>query len=122
MTKSTVHPVVQKGNHAFSQVILEDVLPALRRVAREDGYALAIHGSLSRDIDLIAVPWVEHAYDADRLANDLVGVLKGFFGYACTNGKPSPKPHGRRAYTIIAHGCPLFFDLSVMPPHENIRR
>ena len=27
-------------------------------VAREMGYALALHGSMNRDMDLIAVPWV----------------------------------------------------------------
>lgn len=35
--------------------------PMLCQIARRHGYALAIHGSLHRDLDLIAVPWVEEA-------------------------------------------------------------
>ena len=33
--------------------------PDLAEIAREHGYALAVHGSLARDFDLIAVPWRE---------------------------------------------------------------
>jgi hypothetical protein len=39
------------------------LLPALREVARRFGYALAVHGSLEWDIDLVAVPWCENAPD-----------------------------------------------------------
>lgn len=44
------------------------MIPALRFVARSCGYALAIHGSLKTDIDLIAAPWREHCVGPDYLA------------------------------------------------------
>jgi len=34
------------------------VYPELAELCRDCGYALAVHGSLARDFDLIAIPWV----------------------------------------------------------------
>lgn len=33
---------------------------ALHQIARENGYNLLIHGSMDRDMDLVAVPWVDN--------------------------------------------------------------
>lgn len=105
------------------------VLPALREVARRHGYALAVHGSLERDIDIIAAPWREGATDAVGLVSDLYRVCEAVFGYATWSGgwteretfsppegslpNPTKKPHGRLAWTI--HVGSTYFDLSVMP-------
>ncbi len=35
------------------------VYPDLAEITRKHGYALAVHGSLARDFDLIAIPWIE---------------------------------------------------------------
>lgn len=40
--------------------------------ARELGYALAVHGSVTRDCDLIAVPWTDAAVNAFELAHALI--------------------------------------------------
>ena len=40
------------------------ILPTLKGVAHEHGYAVAVHGSQARDLDVIAVPWVEGASPA----------------------------------------------------------
>ena len=72
----------------------------LKEVAYEHGYALALHGSLIRDLDLIAVPWVDKPKSAIsmlRAFGDKLGsVYKGKKPYA-TKAK---KSHGRVAYTI----------------------
>jgi hypothetical protein len=47
---------------------VRDAVYFARVVARSKGYALAVHGSLARDIDLVAVPWVEEAASAAELA------------------------------------------------------
>ena len=31
---------------------------ALKAIAKEYGYNLVVHGSMNRDLDLIAIPWV----------------------------------------------------------------
>ena len=33
--------------------------PALAEVARAHGYALMVHGTVARDLDLVACPWTE---------------------------------------------------------------
>lgn len=34
-----------------------EILPVIREVARKCGYAIAVQGSMTRDFDLVAVPW-----------------------------------------------------------------
>jgi len=94
----------------------------LADVARECGYALSLHGSLARDMDLIAVPWIEDAVPADQLVEALCvragarmpesrqDAERGDF----TGINPQPKPHGRLAWSIQFGGGP-YIDLSVMP-------
>lgn len=86
-------------------------LPGLTKVAHEYGYALAIHGSMSRDFDLIAVPWLEGAYTATNLADAIRMHVGGIF----TSGDPRTKPHGRLAWAIHIGANELYLDLSVMP-------
>jgi hypothetical protein len=89
----------------------------LRRRARELGYALAVHGSLARDIDLLACPWTDEAVSADELAEAIrkqAELSSGCKVYQ-RHDNPGHKPHGRLAYTLIyAHGQ-TYIDLSVMP-------
>lgn len=44
-------------------------LPAIREAAKAHGYAVGLHGSLRRDLDLIAVPWRDGASDGNTLAH-----------------------------------------------------
>lgn len=46
----------------------ESILPAVREAARYCGYAIGLHGSFRRDMDLIAVPWTPEHSDKDALA------------------------------------------------------
>lgn len=59
------------------------------------GYALAIHGSLRRDFDLIAVPWVESPISPDVV----LAALQEEFAIKAV-GEPTDKGHGRTAYSI----------------------
>lgn len=85
--------------------------PLLTEVANKHGYALAINGSLTHDMDLIAVPWVEDAADQRTLADAIIGSLKGSFVNEV--GNAGVKPHGRTAYTIFMDNG-AYLDLSVM--------
>ncbi len=94
--------------------------PLLCQVAREKGYALAIHGSMQRDLDLIAVPWTEEAASRDELVEAIKQVCGGWIIHPGKGGppspdtSPSPKPHGRVAWSIyISPDC--YLDLSVTP-------
>ena len=52
-----------------------EILRPLRKQARSMGYALAVHGSMARDLDLVAVPWVESAADPIELVEAFVEII-----------------------------------------------
>lgn len=54
------------------------ILPRLRVVAKGHGYALAVHGSLTRDFDLVAIPWGGEHSDKNELAKDIQESACGF--------------------------------------------
>lgn len=100
------------------------LIPVLREVAESFGYCLAVHGSLRRDIDLVAVPWRENPCSVESLmeaigkvAQSVRGASKDFL--TCNSigmlSNPEKKPCGRLAYTIQLGGGP-YLDISVMPP------
>lgn len=90
-------------------------------VAREAGYCLAIHGTMARDLDLLACPWTEDAVAPDelvrRIADKLAWLLRSDDGVEPKIVGPEPKPHRRLAWSIpyMAHWQ---IDLSVMPRRE----
>lgn len=95
------------------------VFTIARCIAWSEGYALAMHGSFTRDLDLIAIPWTEQATDAEHLVKRVALALDDLnLLVKDTSGKTaSKKPHGRLAWTLTfkAFGDPRFVDLSVMP-------
>src|ERR1039457_6181828 len=68
------------------------LIDAYRATARKHGYAIAVHGSLKRDIDLIAVPWVEHASTPRQLADAIYETHKRLFGSAHRSWTPHESP------------------------------
>lgn len=106
------------------RLLYEELIGPLRETARANGYAIGVHGSLARDIDLIAVPWTAEAVDELELAEALRKTAEGITGAAfisphedcdhMRNGMPGFKPHGRRVWSFhLGHGP--YIDLSVMP-------
>lgn len=114
-------PTLRRATLAFVEAFLEDVLPDLRLAARGCGYALTVHGSLARDIDLVAIPWEPGADEPELLVNRLCGVLAGKIGRATHSSADwGEKPHGRRAVSIFtAGGMVPEIDLSIMPRVES---
>lgn len=116
-------------NFSATKVTFYAVLyQTLRDVAHEHGYALALHGSLQKDLDVIAIPWVEAPSTNEVLVKALCEAAGGFITVGCSMNadgtwveKPDPgiKPHGRRVWTIHLgdqedrHGG--YIDLGVMP-------
>lgn len=105
-------------------------------VARARGYALAIHGTVTTDLDLIAIPWTDAAVPAEELKDALMDHI-GACGYGDLLRRESHleekhvqqilarkdpgtedggtfKPHGRLAWNLyLEAGAKV--DLSVMP-------
>jgi hypothetical protein len=97
-------------------------LKAARAKAYELGYALALHGSETRDLDLVAVPWTDEAVAMDVLVPEIARAVGGMIAGVISGTQATLKPHGRVAWTIILKDGPPnertglpFIDLSVMP-------
>lgn len=84
-----------------------------RCLAWAEGYAVSFNGSFTRDLDLIAIPWTEHACDPEHLMRRIEDAA----GLKNITQKPGDKPHGRKAWTLVLPGFadPRWVDLSVMP-------
>lgn len=112
-------PLNEHGQRRVAKAYCKLIGP-LREVARQHGYAVGVHGSIKRDIDLIAVPWTAEAVDAKALADALLAETErviGFAVYGCDGPWPrTDKPHGRQCWTIHFNGT--YIDLSVMPRTE----
>lgn len=91
----------------------------VREVAHAAGYAVAIHGSMERDLDLIAVPWHAEAVSRDELVQRLCEQLNLLVKSDSPSPNPEQKPHGRLAWALV--GCPQpwkYLDLSVTQPGD----
>ncbi len=83
-------------------------------VAREHGYALALHGSVTRDLDLVAIPWAEKSRSPSELVHAFATVL-GVLPESITS---APKPHRRTAFTLPTDGGG-YIDLSIINPETD---
>lgn len=87
----------------------------LDRIAMRHGYALALHGSMARDLDLIAVPWTDDADPPEKLLKAICRfiVTQAKVGYSVP--RATKKPHGRLAYAVAIGYEGHYLDVSVMP-------
>lgn len=95
------------AEHAPSQVfgIIDPdyarIFTQARIVAWQYGWACLAHGSFTRDLDLLLVPW------QDRALHDEAGWLVTRIADVCgltVQGAPSVKPHGRRSWSLLLPG------------------
>ena len=113
---------VSDKEHDFGSLvcIYAQILPRIRVAAKGLGYAIAIHGTLTRDLDLLAVPWTEEAAEPKALVKMIADTVGGYVigdrvderGYISDH--PTDQPHGRMSWNIC-WGGKVFIDLSVMP-------
>jgi hypothetical protein len=84
-----------------------------RCLAWSEGYALAMHGSFTRDLDLIATPWTDSACAPEHLAARIAEAA----GLRERKDNPGTKSHGRLVWTLHLPGFgePRWVDLSIMP-------
>lgn len=83
-----------------------------RIIAWQYGFALVAHGSFTRDLDLLMVPWEERAYSS--IVPAIINRIAHVTGTS-VKGEPGDKPHGRKAYTLFLPDRVRWVDLSVMP-------
>ena len=89
------------------------VLPAMTVAAYDHGYALTRHGSMFRDLDLVAIPWQEQHSDHHTLLCALQEAACGMSNLHYSPDK-AQKPCGRKAYSF-AIGLHAIVDVSITP-------
>ena len=84
--------------------------PQLAEIARSHGYSMAVHGSMSRDFDLICIPWTDNCASPEGVVATILGMydLK-------QRGEPKIMEHGRISYLLAVKFGECFIDLSFMP-------
>jgi hypothetical protein len=76
----------------------------LQAAAREVGYALLLHGSLLRDVDIVAIPWTED-HDEDAL-------VQAFHDYPGVIAHDEEDWRGWRTFTAL-FGGDRYFDVKI---------
>lgn len=109
-------------DHDFGSLvcIYAQLLPKIREVGKKLGYAIAVHGSMYRDLDLLAVPWIETAAPirdlvamiAEEVQGYVIGEVKNY-GSIEQIDNPTMQPHGRRSWNIC-WGGDVMIDLSIV--------
>lgn len=84
----------QVNNKDELEAFYLSILPQIKAAAKTCGYAIGVHGSLRRDLDLIATPWVDEFSDKETLAR---AIHKAACGLESASYKWEKKPQGRLA-------------------------
>ena len=88
--------VAMNGKAAFYASIYDD----LRKAALDCGWALGLHGSLSSDMDIMAMPWTEDAKPVKEMVQALSDCFDGN-PFKDTHTVPHcGKPNNRVVYTM----------------------
>lgn len=108
----------------------------LKEIALRYGYNLVLHGSMARDLDLVAIPWQAEIGSHEEMIEEFVTVLGGDLMFANgVNRSHAPDQnwekfkvthHGRMQYVInMNRECEMkdevwtdpqyYLDISIMP-------
>lgn len=99
---------MQKANYA--PIYAACIYPELAESFRSKGWALAVHGSLARDFDLVAIPWHHDPVRPQACVDSVCHY------HAMTQVGPAAiKEHGRKVFTLALSFGECFLDLSFMP-------
>jgi hypothetical protein len=100
----------------YSPVYAAALYPDLAAICIKHGYALAVHGSLARDFDLIAIPWAIQTSLPEE-------VLKEITETFCIQllGKPEKKVGRRVAYSIAVGFGECCLDFSFILDDVNYK-
>ncbi len=102
------------GRPAFYACMWEDI----RQCAMNCGWAVALHGSLSSDMDIMAMPWVDKAVPFEVLVAKISQLFDGnqiAENYYITYDE---KPHNRVVATIPIF-ADFYLDISTARSNNN---
>lgn len=100
--------VTCNGRAAFYAAMWDDI----RQCAMDCGWAVALHGSLSSDMDVMAMPWVENAAPFGELVTKIAWLFSGNDLAKRWTVDYISKPHDRVVATI-----PIWADFYLKAKH-----
>jgi len=106
-----------KKEFNFKPVLYLTLYPKLRDVAIENGYTLSLHGSVTRDLDLVAIAWTKKAVTPQVLVTEFMKVIKDGYIKNEDIAYEGVKPFGRITFPIHL-GRGAYIDLSVIRPNN----
>lgn len=103
----------------------------LDKIVARFGWAISLHGTMIRDLDLVLIPWTEDAEDENKVVDAIRLFVDGQhvtdtrkkhlkkMGSSQKDGLShfaiTEKPHGRRAISINIGVSNYYLDISIMP-------
>ena len=104
--------VTCNGRSAFYACMWDDI----RQCAMDSGWAVALHGSLNSDMDIMAMPWVESAVSFEEVIKNISELFTGNYSsdnYFITYDE---KPYNRIVATIPIF-ADFYLDISTIKTH-----
>lgn len=98
-------PVIVKPIHAKPS-LYSFYFEVIKEIGLKYGYNIVLHGSMSRDLDLIAIPWEENIGDKEKMIDEIAEIIGGNLlmqNRSVDNIEGDRfciKPHGRIVYII----------------------
>jgi hypothetical protein len=93
-----------------------EVLPVIKDMARRLGWCLALYGPLRRDLDMIAVPWMEDAVPYERLLGEIIQTFGGRFTSELIEPMSDRKDTTVLCRKRLARDNGSYIDISVVDP------
>ena len=101
--------VTCNGRPAFYACMWDDI----RQCAMDCGWAVALHGSLASDMDIMAMPWTDEATSFGTLVETITRLFEGNDLVRYRTIHYNSKPHGRIVATISIWED-FYLDISAM--------
>ncbi len=86
----------------------------LKEIAISYGYNLVLHGSMNRDLDLIAIPWIQELGSVEEMIKEFADKLGGTI-MEQTHEQRHCFAHGRLGYVININRGEIEFKKSDKP-------
>ena len=99
----------------------------LKDIAKRCGYNLVLHGSLDRDLDLIAIPWAVNLLPVEMMIDQMALYMGGTI-MEWSHAQTHCFPHGRTSHVINLNrgekasspSDPMWYlDISVISVNKN---
>ena len=72
----------------------------IKEIGLKYGYNIVLHGSINRDLDLIAIPWIYNMSSHSEMIEEICNYIGGEIMINSDGRIFSDKPHGRICYII----------------------